>query len=95
SGDQCHAQRTQRRKHLVVHGDLGSRDLNILRGYKTPAINKIAEQGMRMSFSIARALSPGMNTLFAGRGYTFGGTLLNNTNISGRIESMNVWYKRL
>lgn len=56
---------------------------------------KMAGQGMRTAFSIARALSPGMNTLFAGRGYAFGGTLLNNTNISGRIESMNVWYKRL
>lgn len=56
---------------------------------------EMAGLGMRMFFSIARALSPGMNALFAGRGYDFGGTLLNNTNISGRIESMNVWYRRL
>ena len=56
---------------------------------------KMAEQGMRTAFSIARALSPGMNMLFARKGYTFGGTLLNNTNISGRIESMNVWHKPL
>jgi putative beta-lysine N-acetyltransferase len=56
---------------------------------------EMAGQGIRTAFSIARALSPSMNALFAGRGYTFGGTLLNNTNISGRIESMNVWYKRL
>jgi len=52
-------------------------------------------QGMKIAFSIARALSPGMNMLFAGRGYAFGGTLVNNTHISGRIESMNVWYKAL
>ncbi len=52
-------------------------------------------QGMKTAFSIARALSPGMNILFAKYGYAFGGTLINNTNISGRIESMNVWYKRL
>jgi len=55
----------------------------------------MAEQGIRTAFSIARALSPGMNMLFARKGYTFGGTLLNNTNISGRIESMNVWHKTL
>ena len=54
---------------------------------------EMAGQGMRTAFSIARALSPGMNLLFAKKGYTFGGTLVNNTNISGRIESMNVWYK--
>jgi hypothetical protein len=28
-------------------------------------------------------------------GYLFAGTLTNNTNISGKIESMNVWYKSL
>jgi len=52
-------------------------------------------QGMKTAFSIARALSPGMNILFAKKGYAFGGTLVNNTQISGRIESMNVWYKSL
>ena len=52
-------------------------------------------QGMKTAFSIARALSPGMNILFDRKGYTFGGTLVNNTNISGRIESMNVWHKLL
>lgn len=52
-------------------------------------------QGMRTAFSISRALSPAMNMLFAGKGYTFGGTLINNTNIAGRIESMNVWFKHL
>ncbi|MFC1875692.1 putative beta-lysine N-acetyltransferase [Thermodesulfobacteriota bacterium] len=52
-------------------------------------------QGMKTAFSIARALSPAMNILFAREGYAFGGTLVNNTHISGRIESMNVWYKAL
>ena len=56
---------------------------------------EMAGQGMRTAFSIARALSPGMNMLFARKGYAFGGTLVNNTNISGRIESMNVWHKSL
>jgi putative beta-lysine N-acetyltransferase len=49
----------------------------------------------RTAYTIARALSPGMNFTFARAGYRFGGTLVNNTQISGRIESMNVWYKDL
>jgi len=52
-------------------------------------------KGMRTAYTIARAISPGMNITFAKAGYRFSGTLVNNTNISGGIESMNVWYKRL
>lgn len=44
-------------------------------------------------YTIARAISPGMNITFAKCGYSFGGTLINNTQISGAIESMNLWYK--
>jgi putative beta-lysine N-acetyltransferase len=47
------------------------------------------------AYTIARALSAGMNITFAKAGYTYTGTLRNNTNISGKIESMNVWYKNL
>jgi putative beta-lysine N-acetyltransferase len=46
-------------------------------------------------YTIARSMSAGMNITFAKLGYKFTGTLINNTNISGSIESMNVWYKRL
>ena len=46
-------------------------------------------------YTIARAASIGINATFAKCGYTFAGTLINNTQISGRIESMNVWYKNL
>jgi putative beta-lysine N-acetyltransferase len=53
------------------------------------------KKGMKTSFSIARAVSAAMNNLFAKKGYSFGGTLGNNSNIAGRIESMNVWHKRI
>ncbi|KAA6232996.1 putative beta-lysine N-acetyltransferase [Chlorobium phaeovibrioides] len=52
-------------------------------------------KGMKTAYTIARALSGGMNITFARRGYRFSGTLVNNTNISGGIESMNVWFKPL
>ncbi len=47
------------------------------------------------AYTIARALSPSMNISFSKMGYHYGGTLINNTNIDGQIESMNVWYKYL
>jgi putative beta-lysine N-acetyltransferase len=46
-------------------------------------------------YSIARASSPSMNITFARAHYVFGGKLLNNTQIAGRIENMNVWYRFL
>jgi lysine 2,3-aminomutase len=52
-------------------------------------------QGFALVYTIARALSAGMNVTFARGGYDLGGTLINNTQISGRIETMNVWYKLL
>ncbi len=51
--------------------------------------------GIRTAYTIARAVSHGMNITFARAGYTFGGTLINNTQISGNIESMNVWWRHL
>lgn len=53
------------------------------------------EEGFIVSYTLARALSIGMNVTFAKKGYHFTGTLVHNTNISGDIESMNVWYKLL
>jgi putative beta-lysine N-acetyltransferase len=46
-------------------------------------------------YTIARAYSYGINTIFSKAGYSYGGTLTNNTNIHGQIESMNIWHKTL
>jgi putative beta-lysine N-acetyltransferase len=46
-------------------------------------------------YTIARSLSYGMNITFCKMNYEFGGTLYNNTCISGDIENMNVYYKNL
>lgn len=53
------------------------------------------EIGLKTAYTIARAVSPGMNLTFAGRGYRFGGTLINNTQIAGSLESMNIWHKKI
>ncbi|MFG0248286.1 MAG: putative beta-lysine N-acetyltransferase [Phycisphaeraceae bacterium JB051] len=51
--------------------------------------------GIKTAYTIARAPSFGMNITFARMGYIFGGQLINNTNIAGGFEDMNVWYKTL
>ena len=68
-------------------------------GFATFLLARMEEEMMRRrvatAYTIARAVSFGMNITFARCGYRFGGTLTNNTNISGSLESMNVWYKPL
>lgn len=56
---------------------------------------EMQKRGFKTAYTIARAYSYGMNVTFAKRGYHYGGTLINNTNIGGQIESMNVWYRSL
>ena len=57
--------------------------------------NEMIQQGLKTAYSISRSLSPAMNITFVKNAYMYGGTLGNNTNIAGRIESMNIWYKHL
>lgn len=47
------------------------------------------------AYSIARAASFGMNITFAKMGYTFAGSLIKNTQISGQFEDMNIWFKSI
>jgi hypothetical protein len=56
---------------------------------------EMQQKGIKMAYTIARAVSVGMNIVFAKLGYTYGGRLKNNTNISGEVESMNIWYKAI
>jgi len=56
---------------------------------------QMKQQDYRLLYTIARSLSFGMNSTFAKAGYQYGGTLFNNTQIAGSIESMNIWHKEL
>ena len=55
----------------------------------------VRTRNIKTTYTIARSSSPEMNITFARSGYRYGGRVVNNTNISGHIESMNVWYKHL
>lgn len=56
---------------------------------------QLAQQEIKTAYTIARLHSPAMNMTFLKNGYKYSGTLVKNTNISGKIESMNVYYKPL
>lgn len=56
---------------------------------------ELKRRNYHTAYTIARSYSFGMNITFAKHGYRFSGTLTHNTDISGQLESMNVWYKRL
>jgi len=56
---------------------------------------EMKKAGIRTAFTIARTMSIGMNVTFGRMGYTLSGKLVNNTHISGGIESMWVWHKKL
>lgn len=56
---------------------------------------EMSMRGFSISFSIARAGAPGINTVFARQGYTYRGRLVQNTRFNDRLEDMNVWSKRL
>jgi putative beta-lysine N-acetyltransferase len=51
--------------------------------------------GMNTLYTIARLQSIPMNRVFLKHRYQYAGTLIRNTNISGSIESMNVFYKHI
>jgi putative beta-lysine N-acetyltransferase len=54
-----------------------------------------SETDIKTLYTIARLNSPAMNAVFLKNSYSYSGTLLNNTNISTGIESMNVWYRHI
>jgi putative beta-lysine N-acetyltransferase len=55
----------------------------------------MVQEGISTHYTIARSQSLPMNMTFSSLGYHYGGTLWNNTQIAGNIESMNIWVKQI
>ena len=55
----------------------------------------LRRQGIQTGYSLARARSQGMNRVFYRLGYEYSGRLINNCDIYGRFEDMNIWVKQL
>jgi hypothetical protein len=56
---------------------------------------EMQKQKITTLYTIARLNSVPMTKTFLKLNYTYAGTLIKNTNIAGRIESMNVLFKHL
>ncbi len=56
---------------------------------------EMKKDGMKTLYTIARLKSIPMNLTFIRMNYNYSGTLIKNTNISGDIESVNVYYKQI
>ena len=54
---------------------------------------EVEKRGGYSLFTLARAQSFGMNRVFHKLGYRFQGRLINNCNIAGSFEDMNLWVK--
>ncbi|WP_064091340.1 putative beta-lysine N-acetyltransferase [Rossellomorea aquimaris] len=56
---------------------------------------ELIERGIYCAYTIARALSYGMNAVFHQLDYQYRGRLANNCFIFDKIEDMNIWEKNL
>ena len=56
---------------------------------------EMQKQGIKCLYTIARTNSTPMNKTFLRFDYQYSGTLKKNTNIAGKIESMNIYYKHI
>ncbi|MDX2430964.1 MAG: putative beta-lysine N-acetyltransferase [Bacteroides sp.] len=56
---------------------------------------EMKNRGIKTLYTIARLNSIPMNLTFLRSDYQYSGTLIKNTNIAGKIESMNVLYKHI
>ncbi len=55
----------------------------------------LIDEGILTAYTLARGMSVGMNRSFFKLGYEFSGRLVNNCDIFGQFEDMNIWVKRL
>lgn len=55
----------------------------------------LRRRGYRCAYTMARARSYGMNAAFHSLGYEFNGRMINNCDIYGAFEDMNLWVKNL
>lgn len=56
---------------------------------------ELRKRDILCAYSLARANAPGMNKVFYDLHYEYCGRLINNCDISGGFEDINIWSKRL
>jgi putative beta-lysine N-acetyltransferase len=57
--------------------------------------NDIRKMGFISAYSLSRAINPGINISLSKLSYDYTGRLVNNCDICGGFEDMNIWCKKL
>lgn len=55
----------------------------------------LKKEGFITLYSLCRAINPGINIVLSKHNYKFTGRLINNCNICGAFEDMNIWIKNI
>ncbi len=69
--------------------------------YPSPVFNKdyleieLNKRNFRVLYSLSRAINPGINKVLSRLKYNYTGRLINNCDICGGYEDMNIWVKCL
>lgn len=73
----------------------GSRGKGLMAGILRKLQGELLSRGYICAYTMARARSFGMNRVFYQMGFSFTGRLVNNCDIFGDLEDMNIWVKKL
>lgn len=73
----------------------GARGLGLMSHILALLEREIGERGYVCAYTMARSRSFGMNNVFYRLGYEFLGRLVNNCDIYGAYEDMNIWVRDL
>lgn len=55
----------------------------------------LKSKGFMTLYSLSRAINPSINFVLSKHNYTFTGRMVNNCNICGTFEDMNIWVKNI
>ena len=72
-----------------------ARGRGLMQHILTALEDDLRDRDIMTAYTLARAGSVGMNRVFFLLGYEFSGRLVNNCDIFGQFEDMNIWVKRL
>lgn len=93
SAELYHDQKAAELTDCATHPE--SRGLGLMSHLLEILENELIKEDYICAYTMARARSYGMNSVFYGLGYEFLGRLINNCDIYGAYEDMNIWVKNL
>ena len=71
------------------------RGLGVLSRIISSLEKDLKKNGFICLYSLSRAINPSINFAFSKYNYNFAGRLINNCNICGDFENMNIWVKNI